>query len=247
MKKLFLTLISLFIFAVSSFASVKVLVIYEDKGWHKPLTDIAVPWLKSQKGLEVTTINNTEPITEKYLKGFDVFVQLDYPPYMWTPEAERAFKKYIRRGWGGYVGMHHATLLGEFDGYPMWDWFSQFMGGIRYRSYVADLSDGKVCIEDMSHPVVKGLPVEFTLPDDEWYTYDKDPRSNPDIHVIATVDENTVNASDDLKMGDHPVIWTNTAVRARNVYFQFGHSPKLLGVEEWKTLVLNAIRWAAGK
>ena len=25
-------------------------------------------------------------------------------------------------GQGSYIGFHHATLLGEFDGYRMWDW-----------------------------------------------------------------------------------------------------------------------------
>ncbi len=246
MKKLLISLVLSLAALLPSTAKEKVLVLYENGGWHKPFTDLAVPWLQSQKDLEVTAITDTKPITEDYLKNFDVFIQLDYPPYMWTPEAVVAFEKYIGLGLGGYVGMHHATLLGEFDGYPMWTWFSDFMGGIRYRSYVASLSDGKVCIEDKEHPVVKGLPPSFTIPDDEWYTYDKDPRSNPDIHVIANVDETTVNASDDLKMGDHPVIWTNTKVKARNVYFQFGHSPELLKVDSWKKLMLNAIHWTAG-
>ena len=48
-------------------------------------------------------------------------------------------------------------------------------------------------------------------------------------------------------MGDHPVIWTNTSVKARNIYFQFGHSPKLLDNEDFKKLLLNAINWVTEK
>jgi hypothetical protein len=48
-------------------------------------------------------------------------------------------------------------------------------------------------------------------------------------------------------MGDHPVIWTNEKVKARNVYFQFGHGPVLLNSSEFKTMVGNAIMWAAEK
>ena len=40
------------------------------------------------------------------------------PPYTWPKEAEDAFVKYIEEGRGGWIGFHHATLLGEFDGYP---------------------------------------------------------------------------------------------------------------------------------
>ena len=48
-------------------------------------------------------------------------------------------------------------------------------------------------------------------------------------------------------MGDHPVVWTNTARKGRNVYFQFGHSPKLADNEAFRTLLLNAIHWTSGK
>jgi len=46
-------------------------------------------------------------------------------------------------------------------------------------------------------------------------------------------------------MGDHPVIWTNPHYKARNVYFQFGHKADLFENSSFKTLFLNAIRWAS--
>jgi hypothetical protein len=47
-----------------------------------------------------------------------LFIQLDFPPYSWKDKAVKAFEQYINEGRGGWIGFHHATLLGEFDGFP---------------------------------------------------------------------------------------------------------------------------------
>ena len=64
---------------------------------------------------------------------YQVFIQLNYPPYNWNPTAMAAFTEYIEEGRGGWIGFHHASLLGEFDGFPIWPWFRDFMGGIAGR------------------------------------------------------------------------------------------------------------------
>lgn len=155
------------------------------------------------------------------------------------------FKVLVLTERGGWVGFHHAALLGEFDGYPMWNWFSDFLGGIRFKNYIAETASGRVNVEDKNHPVMKGVSPSFVIPDDEWYTFYKNP--GPNVHVMATVDESSYNPASDIKMGDHPVIWVNDKVKARNVYFIMGHSPSLLGSAEFKVMVGNAIIWAAGK
>jgi hypothetical protein len=48
-------------------------------------------------------------------------------------------------------------------------------------------------------------------------------------------------------MGDHPVIWTNPAYKARNVYIFMGHSPDLFSNTQYRKLLANAISWAAQK
>jgi type 1 glutamine amidotransferase len=47
-------------------------------------------------------------------------------------------------------------------------------------------------------------------------------------------------------MGDHPVIWSNEKMKARNVYFQMGHHYNIFESPEFKTMLGNAILWAAG-
>lgn len=224
-----------------------VIALYENGGHHIEYSKAAKIWLDklaADSNFSIDYIQNTDKINDEFLNHYQLFIQLDYPPYGWKPDAVSAFIKYIEEGNGGWIGFHHATLLGEFDGYPMWDWFSGFMGGIRYKNYIATFVQARVNVEDRQHPVMKGVPSSFIVKKEEFYTYNKSPR--PNVHVIASVDENTYEPNSDIKMGDHPVIWTNEHVKARNVYIFMGHSPILFDDEVYKKIFSNAIFWAAG-
>lgn len=226
----------------------KVLVLYENGGHHLAFTTAAKPWLNKlavDNSFTIDYIESTKTINEALLKKYKVFIQLDYPPYTWSEESMKAFQKYMNDGKGGWVGLHHATLLGEFDGYPMWQWFSDFMGGIRFADYIPTFAKAKVNIEDQSNPIVKGIPSSFFVNTEEWYTYDKSPR--PNVHVLASVDESTYEPASKIKMGDHPVVWTNKHFASRNVYIFMGHSPELFQNEAYTTLLRNSIFWAAHK
>ncbi len=82
------------------------------------------------------------------------------------------------------------------------------MGDVIYKNYIATFVTAKVNVEDTNHPVMKGVPSSFIIDKEEWYTYNRSPR--PNVHVIASVDENSYSPDSDIKMGDHPVIWSNT-------------------------------------
>ncbi len=226
----------------------RALVLYENGGHHLAYSKAAKVWLDKlavEKNFAIDYINSTDSIDDKFLKRYKVFIQLDYPPYTWPKKAEDAFINYINRGKGGWIGFHHATLLGEFDGYPMWQWFSDFMGGIRFSNYIATFANGNVTVEDSIHPCMKNVPKDFVINKEEWYTYNKSPRAN--VHVLASVNESSYSPQSNVKMGDHPVVWTNKNVAARNVYIFMGHAPELFDNTAYTTLFRNAIFWAAGK
>lgn len=226
--------------------NISALVLTERGGQHEGFVVAALEWLNSfakENHIVLTVINNTDPINKDYLANFQLFIQLNYPPYNWTDTAKVAFEEYIDQGKGGWVGFHHATLLGEFDGFKLWHWFSDFMGGIQFKNYIADRASGLVRVETNKHPVMRDLPKNFIIPDDEWYTFDKNPR--PNVKVLANVDEATYQPATDIKMGDHPVIWSNETKKARNVYFLIGHHANLLKSEEFKKMFANAIMWAS--
>ncbi|MEO7214768.1 ThuA domain-containing protein [Mucilaginibacter sp.] len=226
----------------------KVIALYEHGGHHAGYSKVGKVWLNklaSDSGFTIDYIQNTDNIDSAFLSKYNLFIQLDYVPYGWKPKAAAAFQDYITRGKGGWIGFHHATLLGEFDGFPMWQWFSGFMGGITYENYIPGFAAGLVNVEDKIHPVMQGVPASFLIKKEEWYSYDKSPR--PNVQVLASVDEKTYSPESDVKMGDHPVIWTNPNVKARNVYIFMGHSPLLFNDATYCKIVTNAIFWAVKK
>src|SRR5882757_2060602 len=208
--------------------SFHVIALAERGGIHKPFVDAAKVWLgklASENNFTVDYIEDTEKIDDAFLAKYNLFIQLNYPPYNWTDTAKAAFIKYIEQGKGGWIGFHHATLLGEFDGFPMWPWFHQFMGGIRFTKYIPDFATATVNVEAPSRPVMKNLPRSFTIDNEEWYTWSQSPRKN--VHELASVDESTYRPDSTIKMGDHPVVWSNEHVKARNIYIFMGHHPEL--------------------
>jgi type 1 glutamine amidotransferase len=224
------------------------LVLYENKGHHTEYSRAAIIWLNklaTDSNFTVDYIQNTDRIDNTFLRHYQLFIQLDYPPYGWNAKAVKAFQQYIEDGRGGWIGFHHASLLGEFDGYQMWPWFWQFMGQIRFKNYIASFANATVNVEDSAHPVMKNVPPNFIIEKEEWYTYDHTPR--PNVQVIASVNESSYEPNSDIKMGDHPVIWTNPNYKARNIYIFMGHSPNLFNNQAYTTLFRNAVFWAAGK
>ncbi|HEY3861519.1 MAG TPA: ThuA domain-containing protein [Verrucomicrobiae bacterium] len=224
----------------------RVLALAEAGGHHIAFTKAAKPWLKKcgeENRFDVDFITNTEPVTKAFLAKYQLILQLDFVPYGWTPESREAFRDYIEKGRGGWVGLHHATLLGKFDGYPMWPWFFDFMGSIKFKNYIPNFSGGTVRVEDPAHPCMKGVPRSFVISREEWYTYDRSPR--PNVRVLASVDESTYSDPSAVRMGDHPVVWTNERMAARNVYIFMGHGPWLFDNAAYTTLLRNSILWAA--
>src|SRR6202000_543097 len=150
MKRSAIILIIMFCAFATSFAQsktprFKVIALYENGGHHVEYSKAAKIWLDklaADSNFSIDYIQNTDKIDDSFLSHYQLFIQLDYAPYGWTDKAVAAFQKYIEEGRGGWIGFHHATLLGEFDGYKMWDWFSTFMGGIQFKDYIATFVQG---------------------------------------------------------------------------------------------------------
>ncbi len=255
MHKLFAVLVCVMLAASCAFRHVpaqkaprfRVLVLADSGGGHVRFSAAGKVWLNklaADSGFAIDYLVSPETVTKELLKQYRLFLQLDYPPYPWSNEAQEAFEDYIDKGRGGWIGFHHPTLLGVFDNYPMWQWFSGFMGGIQFKKHIPGGTSAMLKVEDSMHPAFKNVPTSF-ITKDEWYIYDKSPR--PNVHVLASIDEATYNPAKEVKMGDHPVIWTNEHVKARNIYIAMGHFPELFNDTAFTTLFRNAIFWAAGK
>jgi uncharacterized protein len=228
---------------------IRIVVLAEEGGRHQPYVDAAKKWLNAEatvNNFKIDYIADPNSLNEQFLSNYHLFIQLNYPPYRWNDTAKLAFQKYIEEGRGGWVGLHHASLLGEFDGFKIWPWFSAWMGGIRWKDYIPTFVSGKVLNEAPGHPVMRNVSDGFLIAKEEFYIYDKSPRSG-DVHVLASVDESSYTPTSTILMGDHPVVWTNEHVKARNVYIFMGHDPGLFDNPDYRLMFSNAIFWAAGK
>ncbi|GAA3763786.1 ThuA domain-containing protein [Terriglobus aquaticus] len=226
----------------------RVVALAEKGGIHKPFVDAAKVWLAREArrdGFTVEYLENTNRINDRLLSHCDLFLQLNYPPYNWTTDAQNAFVRYIDEGKGGWIGFHHASLLGSFDGFSVWPWFQDFMGGILFKDYIRTFATATVHVEAPEHPVMRSVPSTFAVQNEEWYTWSQSPRTN--VQVLARVDEDSYRPDTSIKMGDHPVIWTNPQKKARNVYFFMGHHPELFQNTAFTQMFHNAITWAAQK
>lgn len=222
------------------------LAIYENGGHHVEYSRAARVWLDklaSDSNFTIDYIQDIKVVDSALLSKYQLFIQLDYVPYAWPETAQQAFKQYIEQGRGGWIGFHHASLLGDFDGYKMWPWYHEYMGDIVFKNYIATFARATVHVENRKHPVMQNVPDSFVIEKDEWYTYDKSPR--PHVKVLASVDESSYKPASTITMGDHPVVWSNPKVKARNVYIFMGHAPELFNNIAYTTMFRNAIFWAA--
>jgi len=90
----------------------RVIALAEQNSIHKPFVEAAKVWLEKEAtagNFSIDYIHDTEKIDDAFLHRYQLFLQLDYPPYAWTPIAASAFQKYIEEGKGGWIGFHHAT------------------------------------------------------------------------------------------------------------------------------------------
>jgi type 1 glutamine amidotransferase len=91
------------------------------------------------------------------------------------------------------------------------------------------------------HPVMKGVPASFDV-EDELYHVNPDPAQIPagtsPIEVLA---ETSPSAR---YMKAHPSVWITSHPRARIVAIAIGHDARAHDLPAYKTLLVNAVRWA---
>src|SRR5579863_4415551 len=75
----------------------RVIALAEKNSIHKPFVDAAKAWLEKEaiaNSFSIEYIENTEQIDDAFLSHYQLFLQLDYPPYMWAAKAMKAFQNY---------------------------------------------------------------------------------------------------------------------------------------------------------
>ena len=113
-------------------------------------------------------------------------------------------------------------------------------GGARGHDRIATFS---VVAVKADHPVMKGVPASFEVEDELYYVNaepEKVPAGTAAIDVLA-------ETSPSVRFKKpHPSVWTTSNSKARIANIALGHDERVHDLPAFKTLIVNAVRWAAG-
>jgi putative membrane-bound dehydrogenase-like protein len=154
-----------------------------------------------------------------------------------TPEYRKALFDFAAAG-KGLVMLHPGTWYG----FPQWPELNAAIvgGGARGHDRIAKFS---VNVLKPDHAIMKGVPPSFEVEDELYYLNaeaDKIPPGTAPIEVLA-------ETSPSVKFKQpHPAVWITRHPTARIVGITLGHDQRVHDLQPFKTLLANAVRWAAG-
>lgn len=203
----------------------------------------AIPFFKTMAArdhFDFETTSNWNDMNPIVLKQYQVVLWLDDAPS--TPAQRAAFQDYMEHG-GAWLGFH---IAGYMDSRETWPWFADFLGAVFYGNSWPPLP-ARLDIDNSAHPAMKGLPANYVSPANEWYSWKPNPRSNPDIQVLMTLDTSNypLGFKDTLAGGNIPVTWTNK--KYKMIYTNMGHGDKILTNPQQNLFFENALLWLGGR
>jgi type 1 glutamine amidotransferase len=191
--------------------------------------------------------------------GYEVVIS-NYNGEPWPAEVNAAFEKFVRQG-GGFVSYHAAN-----NAFPEWQQYNEMIGiggwGNRTEKsgpYVR-WRDGKLVVEkkpgpgghhgkrhpfvittrNPSHPIMKGLPLEWMHTEDELYDSLRGPAKNINLLATAYSDPSTNGT------GEHePILLTLPYGKGRVFHTTLGHDLTALNCVGFATTFQRGTEWAA--
>lgn len=148
-----------------------------------------------------------------------------------SPDVRRELFAFAGRG-KGIVLLHAGVWLN----YPRWPEYNRSIVGGASRGHDR-LGEFGVKILNEAHPITRGVSKEFRLVD-ELYYFEPDPQGSP-IEILAET-----TPSEKFKK-PHPSVWIVKHDQARIAGIALGHDGRAHSHEDFKKLLINAVRWAA--
>jgi len=192
---------------------------------HKAIGNVVEKTLNDYGQFEVTKVeDDLNCLVSPKLDPYDVIV-FYYTIGEITPEQKKGLFDFVASG-KGYVGSHSAA-----DSFRGDEEYRKFVGGhfLTHPAY----REFPVTIVDKNNPLTRGL-IDFKITDEQ-YILEKD---DPDIRVLATAPH---------EGNDLPIVWTKSFEKGRVFYMGFGHDARACEQDIFKTLLIRATLWAAGK
>jgi len=219
--------------------------------------------LAAANNLEFTFSKDGSKFSPEYLAQFDVImfytsgdlltVGTDAQPAM-TVDGKHALLDAVAGG-KGFVGLHSCSdtfHTGEHGGgnnpirEPRFhnngesaDLFVKMLGGEFIRHDAQQMAAARVVAPEF--PGFGALGAEVKVKE-EWYTL-KD--FAPNIHVLLVM-ETTGMVGSDYQRPDYPLAWARTYGKGRVAYNAMGHREDVWESAAYQSMLVGAIKWAAG-
>jgi hypothetical protein len=185
------------------------------------------PSIAKQYNFTYDSTNDWNKMNSDFLASYQLVIFLDTRPDQ--PAQRTAFEKYMKGG-GAWIGFHFAGFALTPSDYPQnWDWYhNNFIGAGQYKGNTWRPTSAVLRVEDSSHPATKRLPGTFTSSPNEWYSWERDLRTNPDFKILLSIDSKSFPLGTGPKpheiwhQGYYPVAWTNKQYRM--IYINMGHN-----------------------
>lgn len=197
-----------------------------------------------RRGWTLIATKNGAVFNKDQLRQFDAVIWNNVSGDALTVPQQRSLISYIESG-GGFAGFHGSGG----DPYYLWDWYADTLLGARFSGHPnsPQFQAAQVIVDDPKDGIVAGLPPEWTMTE-EWYSFQSSPRLRG-AHILARLDEASyqpVNGKLTLRMGDHPIAWTQCIKNGRSFYSAIGHRPDSYSEPNSARLLEQGIAWAAG-
>jgi hypothetical protein len=181
---------------------------------------------------------------DSFLERFDVVVFLLTSGNILDTIQQESLIRYIRSG-KGLVTIHSGSFT-EMS----WPWWGKSVCA-RFTGHPPE-QEGRLIIEDFTHPATRHLENSMWMVKDEFYSFDKNPREC--AQVLISVDEDSYDVDDNQwfpgvnqRMGDHPLVWCKEFEGGKIFQSALGHNADLYQNKMHRKLLAGAIIWAAGK
>jgi uncharacterized protein len=179
------------------------------------------------------------------LSRFDAVVWNNISGDALTLSQRAAFRSWLEHG-GGFAGIHGSGG----DPVYFWDWYADQLIGARFIGHpmAPQFQSARVIVDDTHDPINAGLGPAWQMTE-EWYSFAASPRTKG-VHVLARLDETSYSpvgfGDQNLRMGDHPIAWTQCLGAGRSFYTAIGHRPESYSEPHSLALLDRGIAWAAG-
>jgi uncharacterized protein len=224
----------------------KIAVITKTEGFRHDNIPVAVEALQKlalENNWQLFHTEDASFFTKSSLDTLDLVIFLQTTGNIFTEEQQLAIEQFVING-GGLLTIHSGTVTEN-----LWPWYVENLGAV-FTGH-PPVQEGKLIIEDRTHPSTSFFPDTIWFVTDEWYSFNRNPRN--DVHVLISIDESSYDVDNnewfqgvEQRMGDHPMVWYRYVGEGRLFQTALGHPEQLYSDTLFLKHITGAVLWAAG-